>query len=740
MKGMEFNRRQFIKVSLVAGTGLLVACHASSGSASARRRSDRDAGFVPNAWIRIAPDDTVTVIVKHTELGQGTSTGLCMIVAEELEADWSKIRFEIAPVAPVYKNPEFKVQATGGSTGVKTSWETLRRAGAATREMLVSAAAATWNVPPSECRAEKSTVVHGPSRNRVRYGELLQRAASIPAPEDPRLKSPEEFRIIGRPYSRLDTGDKAKGRTVYGLDFKMEGLLTAAVAHAPMIGGIPASVEDGETRSMPGVRDVVVMDAGVAVVAETFWQAQTGIHALKIEWKGGDPSLSSETIMSRFAGKIREKGIRVRDDGRVEQAMENAVRRIRAVYELPYQAHACPEPMNCTAQVLPDRCEIWAPTQNQEAARDIAARITGLPLSAVRVHTPFVGGGFGGRSIQDFVAEAVTLSKTVSAPVKVIWSREEDMRNDYYRPAFYNLMEAGLDREGFPVAWIHKAVGQSKMDKMIESSAPSILPQWLPSFIRYAAAGVITPIGRRFIGPKGAMSGSADMAYGIEHVRVEYVRADLPVRVGTWRSVADSRNGFVKESFMDEIAAASGKDPVELRARLLRNIPKHRTVLETAAAKAGWGKRLPEGIFRGVALHAFHGTPAAMVAEVSVEKGGRVRVHRVVCAVDCGIAVNPKMVEAQIAGGVVFGLTATLRSSLRIKEGRVMESNFHDFPILRMNETPKVEVHIIKSTSPPTGIGEVGVPPIGPAVTNALFQATGKRIRTLPVDPAELTG
>jgi isoquinoline 1-oxidoreductase beta subunit len=737
---MELNRRQFIKVSLIAGTGLLVASQTPipSISASSDHRAGTGDGFVPNAWIRIRPDDTVTVMIKHTELGQGTSTGLCMIVAEELEADWSKVRFEIAPVAPVYKNPEFGVQATGGSTGVKTSWDTLRRAGAATRELLISAAAAAWNVPSSECRAEKSTVVHGPSKKRLRYGELLEKAASLTPPEEPRLKEPEQFKIIGQPYARLDALDKAKGRTVYGIDLKMNGLLTATVIHAPMVGGAPASVDDREARSMSGVRDVVILESGVAVVAETFWQSQKAADNLRIQWKGGDANLSSESMMTHFAGKIREKGIRVRKDGRVEQAMESADRRIQAVYELPYQAHACPEPMNCTAHVLPDRCEVWAPTQGQESARETAARITGLPLRAVRVHTPFVGGGFGRRYMQDFVAEAVRLSKAVKAPVKIIWSREEDIRNDHYRPAFYNWMEAGLDRDGYPVAWIHKAVGQSQMDRIIEIAGPSILPYWLPSPLRYALAGAVIPIAKRFMGPKGAMSGSVDMAYSIEHVRVEYVPADTPVPVGPWRSVGDSRNGFVKESFMDEIAAVSGKDPVELRMRLLKDAPKHRGVLEVAAAKAAWGKRPPDGIFRGVAVHAFHGTPVAMVAEVSVEKDGRVRVHRMVCAVDCGTAVNPRMVEAQIAGGVVFGLTATLKSALSIKDGRVHESNFHDFPILRMDETPRVEVHIIKSTAPPTGIGEVGVPPVAPAVTNALFQATGKRIRRLPVNPVEL--
>lgn len=730
------DRRQFMKVSLVAGTGLLVACHVPvRGKEAARVQGlSGDAGFTPNVWIRIAPDDTVTVMVKHTELGQGTTTGSCMIVAEELEADWSRMRAEIAPVDPVYKNPDFGVQATGGSTGIKTSWDPLRRAGAATREMLITAAAGAWGVPASECRAERSTVVHEPTRRRVRYGEILDRAAAVEIPENPPLKRPEAFRIVGRPLPRLDVEDKARGRTVYGMDLRMPGLLEAAVVHAPMLGGRPGSVDDRTARSMPGVRKVVPLEKGVAVVAERYWQAQSAAHALDIQWTGGDPHLSSEGILADYARKIEEKGVRVREDGRVDRAMKEAATRMTAVYELPYQAHACPEPMNCTAHVLEDRCEVWAPTQGQESAQETASRITGLPLDAVQVHTPYVGGGFGRRYMQDFVAEAVEVSRAAGAPVKLVWSREEDLRNDHFRPAFYNRVEAGLDREGVPVAWIHKGVGQSQMDRIIEIAGPSVLPRWLPTSFRRALAPVIVPLAKRSMSPDGAMSGSMEMPYGIEHVRIEYVRGDTPVPVGPWRSVGDSRNAFVIESFLDEIATASGRDPVDLRLHLLKEAPKQRGVLELAVDRAGWGRRLPEGVFQGVALHTFHGTPVAMVAEVSVGTGGRVRVHRVVSAVDCGTAVNPKMVKAQIRGGVVFGLTAAIKSAVSIGKGRVRESNFHDFPLLRMDETPHVDVHIVPSTEPPTGIGETGVPPVAPAVTNALYRATGKRIRRLPVD------
>jgi CO/xanthine dehydrogenase Mo-binding subunit len=370
----------------------------------------------------------------------------------------------------------------------------------------------------------------------------------------------------------------------------------------------------------------------------------------------------------------------------------------------------------------------------------MAARITGLPLDAVHVHTPYVGGGFGRRGGNDYVDESVRISKAVKAPVKVVWSREEDIRNDPFRPAFYNRVEAGLDRDGNPVAWIHRAVGQCQIDAMIDTAAPSLMPQWLPSSLRYGLGGLIAPIAKRTMGPDSAMSGSVDMAYGIENIRIEYIRAEVPVPVGAWRSVGDSRNAFVNESFMDEIAAASERDPLDLRLSLLKEAPKHRAVLKMAAEKAGWGRRLPEGRFQGLAVHAFHGTPVAMVAEVSVEKGGQIRVHRVVCAVDCGIAVNPKMVKAQIRGGVVFGLTATLKSAISVRNGRIQEGNFDDFPILRMDEMPEVAVHIIRSTEPPKGVGEPGVPPVAPAVTNALFRATGRRVRKIPIDLSALSG
>ena len=742
MKALDMDRREFIKATFVAGTGLVVASYlpVQVRHAHAKTSVYGEGILKPNAWIRISEDDYVTVIVKHSELGQGITTASCMIVAEELEADWSRMRAEMAPVAKVYRNPEFGVQATGGSTGVKTSWDALRQAGAATKELLISAAAQQWNVLPSECAAEKSRVFHRPSGKSLRYGQLLERAATIAVPKKPLLKKQRNFSIIGKPYHRLDTRQKMKGETLYGIDIQMPGLLTATVLHPPEIGGRLRSIDDRRAKTVKGIKGIIPIDSGVAIVAETFWQATKAVDVLNITWESSSKKkLSSDGIMSHWAELIKQEGETIRKEGDFKEAMNTAPKKLRAVYELPYQAHACPEPMNCTAHVLSDRCDVWAPTQFQESAREVAVRITGLDPESVKIHTPFIGGGFGRRYMPDYVAEAVEISKKMNAPVKVIWSREEDIRNDCFRPAFYNVVEAGLDAQGIPVAWMHKAVGPAQMDGIVATAAPSMVPGWLPQTVKYGVARIVAGLAKRFMTPERTMDGSATMKYGIDNILIEYIKDDPGIPVGPWRGVANTRNAFVVESFIDEIAAASGQDPVSLRLQLLKGTPKHLNVLKLAAEKAGWGRRLPGGRYQGIAVHAFHDTPAAMVAEVSVGRDGQVTVHRVVCAVDCGTVINLKSIEAQLAGGIAFGISATLKSSVSIKDNRIQESNFDDFPILQINEMPRVDVHIVKSTEPPAGIGEVGVPPIAPAVTNAIFAATGKRIRKIPVDPAELT-
>lgn len=742
---VSISRRNFLKVSFATGAGLMVGFNIPSNAgitnAADKMRLTDEKILEPNAWIRIHPDSTITVMINHSEMGQGITTALSMIIAEELAADWSKVKAEIAPAAAVYKNPAFGVQATGGSTSVETSWDILRAAGAATRELLFSAAAASWNVPISQCRAKQGIVQHAPSGKKAEYGQLVEKAAGMKIPERPQLKSAKDFSLIGRPIPRLDSAIKARGKAVYGIDVQLPDLLNATVVHAPVLGAKLESVKDSVAKSMPGVRHVVSLDSCVAVVADTFWQANVAAEMLDIQWDTASRNkLSTSAIMSRWTELIETEGKVARDDGDASGAMEKAAEKVSAVYTLPYQAHACPEPMNCTAHVREDSCEIWVPTQAQGVAQDIAADICGLNLDNVKVHTTYLGGGFGRRGVSDFVAEAVQISQAVNAPVKLLWTREEDMFNDRFRPASYNILEAGLDQNGLPTAWIHRAVGSAEIEGIIAEGAPAFLPAWLPRGIKNTAAKVAASLILRARSAEDAMGGSATMAYDIKNIRIEHVKDNPGVPFGAWRSVAYSRNGFVVESFMDEIAAASGKDPIELRLQLLKNAPRHRQVLKIAAEKSGWGKQASTGVYQGVALQAFHNTPAAMVADISVGADGQVAVHRVVCVVDCGTVINPKIVEAQLIGGIIFGLTATLKSSITVEKGRVRQINFDEFPILRMDEVPKVDVHTIESAEPPSGIGEVGVPPVAPAVTNAIFAATGNRVRSLPVDHGQLVG
>ena len=662
-----------------------------------------------------------------------------MIVAEELNADWSKVKAEIAPAANVYKNPAFGIQGTGGSTSVHTSWDILRTAAAATRELLISAAAVGWNVPASECLAENSRVTHGPTGKTADFAQLLEKAAGLKIPVRPRLKTPAEYSLIGREIPRLDSAIKTRGQAVYGIDIQLPGMLNAAIVHPPVLGAEIRSFDDSAAKSLSGVHHVVRLESSIAVVADTFWQAKSAADILDIKWDPGSlTELGTEAIMSRWADLIKTEGKVVRSDGDAGAVLEKPSKKISAVYNLPYQAHACPEPMNCTAHVRRDSCEIWAPTQFQGVAQDVAASICGLGLDQVHVHTTYLGGGFGRRGVSDFVAEAVQISKAVNAPVKLLWTREEDMRNDFYRPASLNILHASLDENGLPVAWTHRAVGSMEFAGLMSEAGPAFLPAWLPRGVKNWAGKIAAGLILRLKGPEDAMGGSATMAYQIPNVRVEHINDSPGVPVGFWRSVADSRNGFVVESFMDEIAAASRLDPVELRLKLLQDSPRLGNVLKMVAEKSGWGQTRPAGIFQGIALHAFHGTPVAMVAEISVADNGGVSVQRVVCAVDCGTVINPKMVKAQMAGGIVFGLTATLKSAVTIKGGQIQQTNFDGFPLLRMDEMPQVEVYIADSQQPPTGIGEVGVPAIAPAVANAIFAATGKRIRSLPVNFANV--
>ncbi|MGD2075892.1 MAG: xanthine dehydrogenase family protein molybdopterin-binding subunit [Gammaproteobacteria bacterium] len=712
MERLPVTRRGFLRISTALGGGLLIGVQLGglARQAVAEAPPDAEAGndvFQPNVWLTIAPDDGINIQVASSEMGQGVMTALPMLIAEELDADWGRVRAEFAPVNPAYANPIFGRQQTGGSTAVRGYWRALREAGAAGREVLIRAAARRWSVPTGRCTTESSQVIDTETGRRLRYGELVGEAAGLPVPDMVFLKEPEDFRLLGRATPRLDLPDKVDGSAQFGIDVKLPGLLTATVLRCPVFGGRVKTIDDTDARAVAGVRRVVSISTGVAVLADHFWAARQGRAALKVQWDTGPAAqLDSATIRARMKGRV-DGGTVGRDDGDAERALGNAGRRLEAVYEVPYLAHACMEPMNCTAHVRSDGCDIWVPTQGQTRTHDTAVRLTGLPPDKVRVHTTYLGGGFGRRSEQDFVIDAVEASREAGAPVKVIWTREDDIRHDYYRPATYNRLAAALDAQGMPVAWQHRIAGPSIAQR------DSLEPE---------------TSGEDFSATEGALK----LPYAIPNIRVTYARVNTAVPVGYWRSVASSQNAFITECFLDEVAAAGGKDPYELRRTLLASQPRLRGVLDLAADKAGWEKPTAEGRFRGIAVAESFGSYVAQVAEVSVEED-RPRVHRVVCAIDCGMIVNPDTIVAQMESGIVYGLTAALKGEITIDSGRVVQGNFDDYPLLRLEECPDIEVHIVPSGEAPGGVGEPGTPPIAPAVANAVFAATGNPVRRLPI-------
>lgn len=712
-------------------------------------------GFAPNAFVRIDSDGTVRVLVPRSEMGQGVLTALALIVAEELEADWSAVRAEHAPAAPEYQDAN-GLQSTDGSTSVRESWEGLRRAGAVAREMLVAAAGARWGVDPAGCRAEAGKVVHAASGREATFGALVDAAAARKPPARVRLKDRREFRLVGKPTRRLDAAVKTDGSATFGIDVVVPGMLVARVLRCPVFGGRLAGFDGKAALRIPGVRHVVPLPAGVGVVADTFWTAGMGLEALRVRWDEGPlAELFTRDIDIRLANAARRPGTVARRDGDALGALRKAERAragagkatghaagqvpgqaagqatgnaaghvtghaagqatgraagqaISASYRTPYLAHATMEPMNCVAHVRKGRCEVWAPTQNPGETQAEAARLTKLPLSKVDVHVPYLGGGFGRRSETDFVTEAVLLSKAIGRPVKVVWSREDDFRHDFYRPASYHRVRGCLDSAGWPAAIYHRVV------------SPSVNARWGP------LPGNMD---------ENAVEGVADVPYALPHYRVEYTSVDPGVPVGYWRSVGFSQNAFAIECFVDELAAAGGKDPVAVRRRLLGGHPRMRAVLEAAAKAARWGRPLSPGHAQGVALCASYGSYVAQVAEVSLA-GAAPRVHRVWCAIDCGTVINPQTVVAQMEGSIAFGLSAALYGNITIERGRVAQTGFGDHPVLRISEMPQVEVVIVPSDAPPGGVGEPGVPPIAPAVANALRALTGRPIRRLPIAPA----
>ena len=657
----------------------------------------------PSAYIHIGADDSVTFFIVKSELGQGPTTSLSQILADELDCDWSKVRTEFAPVDTTLYGP---LQGVVGSMSIRTLWNPLRRTGAAGRAMLVDAAAQKWGIDKSQCRTESGFVINTATNARLSYGSLAETAASLPVPANVQPKDPKDFKIIARPMKRLDTRLKATGAAKFGMDARLPGMLYAVVARCPVTGGKVVSFDATKAKAVPGVKDVIAITSGVAVVADNTWAAMQGRRALEVKWdEGAGAAWDSAGISKMMAERTQQPGVTARKEGSGAAALANGAKTVEAVYEAPYLSHAPMEPMNCTADVRADGCDIWASTQMQTPSRDTAAQITGLPKEKVKVHTMFVGGGFGRRARTDFVSDAVEVSKAMGAPAKVTWSREDDMQHDWYRPASYVKMRAALDAEGWPMAF-----------------TANISCQPFP---------VVENLSRT------AVQGYDDLRYKIPNMQVDYHVAATHLQVSYWRSVGHSQNGFFIESFIDELAAASGKDPVEFRRRLLADDKRLLGVLNLVAEKAGWGTPLPAGRFRGVSAINNIGSYNAQVAEISINQG-KLRVHRVVVAVDCGHMVNPAIIRQQIEGGMVYGLAAALKGAITIDHGRVQQSNFDTYDVVRIDEMPQVEVHIVPSTEAPGGIGEASTPGIAPAVANAVFAATGKRIRKLPIRAADL--
>lgn len=706
----RLDRRDILK----SGAGLIVALAMPARLTAAHAQGGP--GFAPNAFIRIDNQGTVTLVMPMVEMGQGTYTALAMLLAEELEVDLGEVELEHAPPDDkLYGNPLLGAQMTGGSTSVRGFWTPLRQAGANARTLLVMAAARQWGVEPATCRARHGVVSDGAGTRHLGYGELAEAAAALTLPANAPLKDPKTFTLIGTPAKRLDAAEKVTGDALYGIDVKVPGMAIAAIAVSPVFGGKPKTVDQAAARAVKGVRQVVAIDEAVAVVADHMGAAKKGLAAANIQWDDGPHAkVSSADIVRQLDEASRRPGVVARNEGDAAKALGSAAKRLEAVYQLPFLAHATMEPMNCTVHVRPDGCDIWVGTQVPTFTVAAAAAVTGLPKDKIKVHNHLLGGGFGRRLDVDGTILAVKVAKQVQGPVKVVWSREEDIQHDMYRPYYYDRLAAGLDAAGKPVAWTHRVAGSSIM-------------------ARYIPAAFVNGLD------PDAVEGAAEPPYAFPNIHVDYVRVEPPgIPTSWWRGVGPTHNVFVVESFIDELAAAAGQDPIAYRRALLGHNPRALAVLDLAAEKAGWGGPLPARRGRGISVQFAFGSYVALAAEVEVASDGQVRVHRLTCAVDAGLVVNPDTVEAQVQGGAIFGLTAALHGAITLKDGRVEQGNFDSYLPMRIDEVPVVETHLVRSAEAPGGIGEVATAAVSPAVTNAIFAATGKRIRTLPIDPAQL--
>jgi isoquinoline 1-oxidoreductase beta subunit len=701
----DLTRRGFLNAAASVGGGLMLALTLPARTGLSKSTASARAGGQLNAWLKIAGDNSITIIVDRSEMGQGVYTALPMLLAEELEIDFNVIQIEAAPVGDAYINPGNGGQVTGTSNSVQDAWDKLRMAGAAARTMLVLTAAKRWRVDPAACVA-KNGAVTGPHGKVFTYGELADSAAKEPVPKNVKLKAKNSFQIIGKPRDRIDTPGKVDGSAEFGLDVKLPGMLYAVLAQSPVLGGKVTQLDSGAAEKMPGVRKVMSTASGVVVVADHFWQALKARNALRIAWDPGANAQLDNAVIHAVLKKTAASGagLSARADGNADAALESAKQRLNAAYYLPLLAHATMEPMNCTADVTAGGCDLYVGTQVQQVAQTTAASAAGLLPAQVRVYTTLIGGGFGRRLDIDFIPAAVEASKAVGAPVKIIWTREDDMTHDTYRPPAYEEVSGGLDAAGKLTAW------------KLHITSPSITARMFPP-----VKGVDDSV----------IEAAVNNLYGVPNLAVSYSRQEIGIDVGYMRSVSHAPNCFVIESFMDELAAASGQNPFDFRMRHLADKPRQRHVLQQAAERAAWGKA-PPGRHHGIALMEGYTTHLAAVAEISLA-GGTLKVHKIVCVVDCGQMVNPRIVESQIESGIVFGLTAALWGEVTIVGGRVQQTNFNNYRLLRHNELPQLDVHLVDSDEAPGGIGEAAVPLIAPALCNAIFTATGKRLRELPI-------
>ena len=710
--GTNLSRRSFLATSAALGGGLVVSLSLPIG----RSEAVTSEAFAPNAFIRIGTDGQVVLIMPYVEMGQGTYTSIPMLIAEELDVNLKQVRLEHAPPdEKLYANPMLGVQATGNSNAMRGAWKPLREAGAKARAMLVSAAAKRWSVDPKTCRAQDGEVIHTPTNRRLKYGELATEAAAMPVPASVGLKSPDEFRLIGTPAKRLDAPAKVNGTAKYGIDARPAGVKIATLMQSPVFGGRVKSVDDTAAKAIKGVRQIVQLDDAVAVVADHMGAAKKALAALKIEWdEGRHAKLATQDIALELDQATLRPGAVAQNIGDAEKAMAEAATKVEAIYQVPFLAHATMEPMNCTVHVRKDECEVWIGSQAVARVQSFVAKFLGLPPEKVIIHNQLLGGGFGRRLEADVAVRAAQIAQRVDGPVKVVWTREEDIQHDMYRPYWFDRISGGLDKDGKPVAWQNRYAGSS------------VIARWLP------------PAFKDGLDPDST-EGAINLVYDFPNFHVEFARVEPPgIPTAFWRSVGPSHNVFVTESFIDEMAYAAKQDPIAFRGALLDKNPRAKAVLDLAAEKAGWGQPLPKGRGRGVSLQFVFGSYQAHVAEVEVSKNGAVRVHRVVSAADVGTVINPDTVQAQIQSGIIFGATAALYGEITLKNGRIEQSNFDTYQMIRINEAPAIEVHVVKSSEPPGGMGETGTSAVVPAIANAIFAATGKRLRKMPVDPSVL--